>query len=85
MLSKLVETCAGSWKFTDQEQLILEFDDPITDPKFSFVVHFNYTLKQGLSGFYRSNYTSKSSSLLSDSTYANRHGLTLDHIGLVLS
>lgn len=56
MCAKCVVTHAGSWKFNDQEQLILEFDEPITTPNVSFAVHFNYTLKQGLSGYYRSSY-----------------------------
>ena len=47
----------GSWKFNNQEQLILEFEDAIRPPSASFALHFNYMLKEGLSGFYRSNYT----------------------------
>ena len=49
---------AGTWRFNDQEQLILEFEEAIQPAaNVSFALHFNYTLKQGLSGLYRSSYT----------------------------
>jgi len=48
---------AGKWSFNNQEQLILEFEEAIQPAtNVSFAVHFNYTLKKGLSGFYRSSY-----------------------------
>ena len=59
LVVKEIGQLAGSWAFNDQEQLILQFDDVITSPTVSFAIHFNYTLKQGLSGFYRSSYKCK--------------------------
>lgn len=50
-------SCTGTWKYnTDQEQVILQFEEAIRGPSVDFVLHFNYTLSQGLSGFYRSTY-----------------------------
>ena len=49
---------AGKWKFNEtSEQLTLAFPAVITAPQLSLLLRFNYTLNEGLSGFYRSSYT----------------------------
>ncbi len=48
---------AGKWKFNEtSEQLTLAFPTVITAPQLSVLLRFNYTLNEGLSGFYRSSY-----------------------------
>ena len=55
---------AGKWKFNEtSEQLILAFPTVITASQLSVLLRFNYTLNEGLSGFYKSSYTGSPSAL----------------------
>lgn len=52
---------AGKWNFNEtSEQLILAFPAVIAASQLSVLLRFNYTLKDGLSGFYKSSYTGRS-------------------------
>jgi len=52
-----VTILAGKWRFNEtSEQLTLAFPKLITASQLSLLLRFNYTLNEGLSGFYRSSY-----------------------------
>ena len=54
---RAIHLLAGKWKFNEtSEQLVLAFPAVITASQLSVLLRFNYTLNEGLSGFYRSSY-----------------------------
>jgi hypothetical protein len=55
---KVRGACAGRWAMNKTSgQVMLAFPNVIADEQVTILIRFNYTLNEGLSGFYRSQYS----------------------------